>query len=296
MLFSSILSVAVVASAGAMAAESAAPFVIEYMTSHQPTGNPDGQVNYYHVDFNLSSSSKDGAPVNCWATWGDNSYSQQEAYSVNVPTGSWIPCQGSDQHFAFQLYPYFSIGNFSLGLLENYTDSTGTAMTATTTTHVTNTTSAYACDITASEVEYVQHAHGDCSMAANASVVTVPAADVVPATACTKNVNATFMAAYPTKWGQTILLTGSLPQLGSWNAKKAIKMKGSSPSPPPAWPIFTAYVDIEPGVDFEYRYIFVNTTGKRTEEYGDNRYDTTPSYACNGNYLVGQDPDDVRIE
>lgn len=106
-------------------------FSIPSITTHQPNGNPAGNVNYYSIDFNVSSyTTLDGrsATVKCSTFWGDNSCTftnDCKPYSTNVPTGEWIPCnpelRGTDDlgEFAFQLYDRFSIGDFDISLRQN---------------------------------------------------------------------------------------------------------------------------------------------------------------------------------
>lgn len=109
--------------ASLLAYATASSFRLDPVTTHQPNGNPDGQVNYYHITFNVTSPMDDSVAC-CTATWGDNSWQESEAYSMNVPTGDWISCAAVEKsaQVAFQLYPYFSIGNFSLSIEQNYTD------------------------------------------------------------------------------------------------------------------------------------------------------------------------------
>ena len=72
------------------------PFIIPYMTTHQPNGNPDGQVNYYNIGFNVTSTNGDTTQeAYCGKFWGDNSNdwdSTSVSYSTNVPVGQWLPC------------------------------------------------------------------------------------------------------------------------------------------------------------------------------------------------------------
>lgn len=105
------------------AVSAASSFLLDPLSTHQPNGNPDGEVDYYNIQFNVTSS-LDQSVASCEATWSDNSWEQTEAYSVNVPTGEWISCTAveNEAQLAFQLYPYFSIGNFSISLQQNYTD------------------------------------------------------------------------------------------------------------------------------------------------------------------------------
>jgi len=103
--------------AGATAALAAdyAPFEIPYMTTHQPNGNPAGQVNYYHIDFNVTSKNGDSPSTGfCFASWGDNGLQPYcapgcSAESKNVPAGEWIQCTTEylgnvNSEFAFWLF------------------------------------------------------------------------------------------------------------------------------------------------------------------------------------------------
>lgn len=99
------------------------PLVIKNLNTHQPIGNPDGQTNYYRIQFDvMSSNGGANSSATCQTSWGDNSWLQTEPYSMAVPTGKWIAC-GANDDFRFQLFPYFSIGNFSLAIQQNFTDA-----------------------------------------------------------------------------------------------------------------------------------------------------------------------------
>jgi hypothetical protein len=150
------------------------PFTLSSLTTHQPNGNPAGQVNYYNIAFSINSTNS-GAPTTAWCQtfWGDNAWTQPEAHSVNVPTGKWIACDSApaaydgNSTFQFQLFPYFSIGNFSLAVREDVSSSSsssGGSILILGSQHVDNTTAQYTCAINPREVKYQQHAHGDCSM------------------------------------------------------------------------------------------------------------------------------------
>jgi len=118
----SFLSLAFLAGA-AVASSSYTPFIIAPLTTHQPNGAADGDTDYYNIQFTVNSTNAGSdSSGTCSDFWGDNGSQNQEAYSVGVPTGEWIACSGSGE-FAFQLYPYFSIGNFTLGIQQNFTDT-----------------------------------------------------------------------------------------------------------------------------------------------------------------------------
>lgn len=115
----SILSLAFLAGA----AVAYTPFTIAPLTTHQPNGAADGDTDYYSIQFTVNSTNAGSdSSGTCSKSWGDNGSQNQEAYSMYVPTGEWITCSGSSE-FAFQLYPYFSIGNFTLGIQQNFTNT-----------------------------------------------------------------------------------------------------------------------------------------------------------------------------
>lgn len=95
-------------------------FTVSSVISRQPTGAKDGQVDYYSMAFEVNSTIARSESGYCEVSWSDNTYESQDAYSDYVPTGSWIQCDSSaanfgdgDSEFSFQLFPYFSIGNWS---------------------------------------------------------------------------------------------------------------------------------------------------------------------------------------
>lgn len=161
--------------------------------------------------------------------------------------------------------------------------------------HVTNTTSQYTCQILGDETSALsgigQHARGDCSIPSNGTAFDMDITSTTEADVCTGNVTVSFEAAYTTTYGQNILLVGSIPELGNWDPADAIVMTGHYNYK--AWPTFTAEVEIPAGTDFEYKYIFQNTTGAETWEAGDNRSGSLPSYTCAAT-TVGGTPDDFR--
>lgn len=123
---------ALLASAAVALAQDYAPFEIPHMSTHQPNGNPAGQVNYYNIDFNITSKNGDSPQTGyCNTFWGDNGLSCGDtcsAESKNVPAGEWIQCKTEylgdvDSEFAFWLFPGFSIGNFPIQLKQNFTQT-----------------------------------------------------------------------------------------------------------------------------------------------------------------------------
>ncbi|KAK5123265.1 hypothetical protein LTR85_002695 [Meristemomyces frigidus] len=123
LLFALASTAATVAALGNSSA-SLGSYIIPSISSHQPTGAVDGDVNYYHMSLTVNATTSGSESGYCHATWSDNVYTSQDAYSDSVATGSWIKCDSSsanygdeDSEFAFQLFPYFSIGNYSFQYL-----------------------------------------------------------------------------------------------------------------------------------------------------------------------------------
>jgi len=129
----SLAGVSLLAS-GALAAYDA--FEVTSLYTKQPNGNPAGNVNNYVIEFDVTSNLGDiPQSAYCRTLWGDNycSGSGCVAYSTDVPTGEWLHrCYHNESTyatntddgtspFAFQLYPYFGIGNFSFAIQQDYT-------------------------------------------------------------------------------------------------------------------------------------------------------------------------------
>lgn len=99
------------------------PFELYPLGTHQPIGNNEGQTNYYHIFFTVTSlNDGENSTAYCETSWSDNTWVDTTAYSVYVPTGSWIACDNTA--FSFQLFPYFAIGNFSIAIQQNCTMET----------------------------------------------------------------------------------------------------------------------------------------------------------------------------
>ncbi|KAI4731906.1 starch-binding domain-like protein [Aureobasidium sp. EXF-10728] len=277
-----------VASIAAFCSLSAAysPLVIKNLNTHQPIGNPAGQTNYYRIQFDVTSSNGgDDSSTTCQTSWGDNSWLESEPYSMAVPTGKWIACGASD--FRFQLFPYFSIGNFSLAIQQNFTDATTKKeMFATAKTHMSNSTSSLSCEINPQEVMYQQHAHGDCNMASNGSVSLE-----VEAEACTsRDATAIFEVTGSFDNGpEDIVLVGSIPELGNWSPTQAVSMSVTNPQSAGV-PTFGARIPIAEGTRFEYKYIMREADGSgATWECCENRVSTVAANSACSEISLGSD-------
>ncbi|KAF2725962.1 carbohydrate-binding module family 20 protein [Polychaeton citri CBS 116435] len=298
-----------IAFAAAAAAQQYRPFEIDYMTTHQPNGVPSGQVNYYRIAFNVTSANGD-EPVSAYCSdfWGDNSNnrlcsgSSCVPYSTEVPTGSWIDCAqnssataDSSSGFAFQLFPYFSIGNFSVMIKQNFSEAGSQIIAQSAPYLITNTTDYYVCDILGSETSpsshIGQHARGDCQLAANASAISIAVANASQACDHATSVNVSFPVTETTLWGETVFVTGNITELGNWDpsSSPALNADGYTSSNN-EW---SGGVEIPAGTAFEYKYVQQNLDGSYTWECGENRVFTVSDFTC-GDETAGNDPDYFR--
>lgn len=160
------------------------------------------------------------------------------------------------------------------------------------TTHITNGTSAFNCDINPSEVKYVQHAHGDCNMASNASAYSIP---IESAEACTSG-EATAIFEVTGSFengGESILLVGSIPELGSWTPSKAIPLSVINPESSGV-PTFGGRIAISEGTEFEFKYIMRQEDGSETWECCENRVFSVPADSACSEVTTGSSPDWFR--
>lgn len=166
------------------------------------------------------------------------------------------------------------------------------------TSQVTNTSSAYDydCEIVTSEVKYVQHANGNCSIPDNGTAITVEvsSSQIVTPTVCAANatVGVTFIVESDTTSDEGILLVGSIPELGDWAPSSALLMTGTQDSDA-SLPTYSAVVNIPAGTSFEYKYLLQNSNGSETWECCENRYGSVAAGTC-GSAYVSIDPDYFR--
>lgn len=173
--------------------------------------------------------------------------------------------------------------------------STNTQVLASGSTHVTNTTSQYTCSIDPAEIEYIQHAHGSCSIPSNASAISIPVSSSTAAPApCVAGsaINNTFLTTAQTTSGESILVVGSIPELGSWNTSLAVPMTSANNDGTVTAPTWSASVEIDAGTSFEYKYLWQDADGSETWECCENRDFTVPSGDCET--VAGNDPDTFR--
>jgi len=70
-----------------------------------------------------------------------------------------------------------------------------------------------------------------------------------------KSVTVTFRIPYYTQWGQSLLVCGSVPLLGSWNVKRGILL---TPSHQEKELIWRGSIDVPSGFECEYSYYVVD--------------------------------------
>lgn len=92
--------------------------------------------------------------------------------------------------------------------------------------------------------------------------------------------------------GQSVLVVGSIPELGSWDPSKAVPMQQFVDSSAP-WAAFTAAVEIPAGTGFEYKYLLQDTDGGETWECCENRVGSIAAGTC-GDASVSSGPDYFR--
>lgn len=81
-----------------------------------------------------------------------------------------------------------------------------------------------------------------------------------------------------TEWGDTLVLVGSLPELGSWDPWQGVRLSGDE------WPLWRGSVELRRGAAFEYKFVILGADGAVRWESGDNRL-----------ALLNSDPDEPAI-
>jgi glucoamylase len=81
----------------------------------------------------------------------------------------------------------------------------------------------------------------------------------------------TFQVDASTRWGESIYLVGSSPQLSNWIPESGIKLS------PANYPIWSVRVSLSASTTFEYKYLKRDSSGQAVWESGGNRLVTTPA-------------------
>jgi LysM repeat protein len=85
----------------------------------------------------------------------------------------------------------------------------------------------------------------------------------------------TFNELVTTTYGQNILISGSIAQLGSWNTTNAVLLSASQYTD--SNPLWTTTIKLPAGATFQYKYILQDTDGSLTFESDPNRLYIVPS-------------------
>jgi lytic starch monooxygenase len=105
-------------------------------------------------------------------------------------------------------------------------------------------------------------------------------------TACAlSNVEVTFNEIATTKYGQTIKVVGSIPELGNWSVDKAPAMSAAKYTD--SNHLWTHALNLTPGKSFEYKFVNVESSGAVTWESDPNRAFTVPKGICESALTIG---------
>ncbi|KAK5733610.1 hypothetical protein LTR17_009600 [Elasticomyces elasticus] len=238
-------------------------WTVSKISTKQPNGSPDGQTNYYNIGSEITGASGcTSESAYCWAFWGDNGAGSGNAYSAYAPTG-WTQCAHNStdlydftSNYAFKISSPFSIGNFDITYQNNYTACSGVSYEAESVPyHVTNSTSAFICDINPQEVpNYQVHASGTCTTPANSTGidVNVGQASELPDTTGCSSVIYSFPVTETTVWGDNVFVSGNISALGNWDPYNALALTAAGYTDvSPLWQ--GGFLNVAPGTAFEYK-------------------------------------------
>ncbi len=68
-----------------------------------------------------------------------------------------------------------------------------------------------------------------------------------------------------TQWGDSLVLVGSAPELGSWDPLQGVRLSGDE------WPLWNGVIDMRAGSAFEYKFVVLSEDGNTRWESGENR-------------------------
>lgn len=96
-------------------------------------------------------------------------------------------------------------------------------------------------------------------------------------TACPTAVAVTFNEKVTTAYGESIFITGSIPELGSWSTDASNRIALSADRYSTSNPVWYVSRSLPLGTSFQYKYYKVGTDGRITWENDPNRSYTVPS-------------------
>jgi len=91
-------------------------------------------------------------------------------------------------------------------------------------------------------------------------------------------VQVTFNELVTTSWQQSVMLVGSISQLGNWNPNSGVSLSASGYTS--SNPLWSATVGLPAGTTFQYKYVVIGVDGTVTWEADPNQSYTVPSNAC----------------
>jgi len=100
------------------------------------------------------------------------------------------------------------------------------------------------------------------------------------------SVAVTFTAKKATNFGDTLKISGSIPQLGSWNAANAIEL--SAVGYTPQNPVWNGTVSLPAGTSFQYKFLVVSNGGQATWEGDPDRSYSVPKSCATAVTVSGE--------
>lgn len=77
-----------------------------------------------------------------------------------------------------------------------------------------------------------------------------------------------------TAWGDTLVLVGDQPELGSWDPHSGVQLSGEQ------WPTWTGQLELRAGAAFEYKLVLLEADGSVRWEAGANHCAVVPTDPC----------------
>lgn len=255
------------------------PFTITGLTTHEPNGSPDGQTNFWGINFSINSTNDHEGTLNpstyCHESWGDGG-----ANTLPPAVNNWIPCD--NPQYSYKLTNDYTIENFTLAIQQNITEDDGRTQLISGQTLISNSTNEWTCDTYGSNVPgSPYHVSGDCYFGPNVDQVQIPVTndELVPLPTCTPNeVMVSFAVSGINPGTVQLLLAGSIAELGYWDLPCAYRLSNFSWTG--AKPYWTGTIGpLSPGTYLEYKYVD-SEQGETLWDCGDNRQYTVPDNTC----------------
>jgi hypothetical protein len=138
---------------------------------------------------------------------------------------------------------------------------------------------------------YNIHASGNCETTAPLSI---PVTNAAPACTHAKIVSLSFPVQVRTEWGDSVYITGSIPELGSWDLSRAVPLSADKYTSEPNGDIWSGGdVEVAAGTTFEWKVVQKNRDGSWLWECGENWVASVDEFTC-GEQTVGNNPTWMR--